>query len=112
MSAIVYFEIHYNVAERARKFYSELFGWKIEKNPGTEYWMISSQDGSHGGMMKRFNPNQKITGLLRSPIDPGVFSQSGEVGRQNSRTKDGCSQGGLFCIMHGFRGQCLWSLGR
>ena len=61
MSAIVYFEIHYNEAERARKFYSKLFGWKIERNPGTEYWTISSQEGSHGGMMKRFNPNQKIT---------------------------------------------------
>ena len=61
MSAIVYFEIHYDEAERARKFYSELLGWKIERNPGTEYWTISTQDGSHGGMMKRFNPNQKIT---------------------------------------------------
>ena len=61
MSAIVHFEIHFDEAERARKFYNELFGWKVEKAPGTEYYMITTQEGTYGGMMKRFNPNQKIT---------------------------------------------------
>ena len=61
MSAIVYFEIRFDDAERAKKFYTELFGWKIEKVPGTEYHMITTQDGTNGGMMKRFNINQKIT---------------------------------------------------
>jgi predicted enzyme related to lactoylglutathione lyase len=61
MSAIVHFEIHFDEAERARKFYTELFGWKVEKAPGTEYYMITTQEGTYGGMMKRFNPNQKIT---------------------------------------------------
>jgi uncharacterized protein len=31
MSAIVHFELHFDEAERARKFYTELFGWKVEK---------------------------------------------------------------------------------
>jgi predicted enzyme related to lactoylglutathione lyase len=61
MSAIVYFEIHFDDAERAKKFYTELFGWKVEKAQGTEYYMITTQEGTHGGMMKRFNTNQKIT---------------------------------------------------
>ena len=61
MSAIVHFEIHFDEAETARKFYTELFGWKMEKAHTTEYWMITTQEGTHGGMMKRFNPNQKIT---------------------------------------------------
>jgi len=33
----------------------------VEKAPGTGYWMIATQEGTYGGMMKRFNPNQKIT---------------------------------------------------
>ena len=61
MSAIIHFEIHFDEAERAVKFYSNLFGWKVEKAPGTEYYMIDTQEGSYGSMMKRFNPNQKIT---------------------------------------------------
>jgi predicted enzyme related to lactoylglutathione lyase len=61
MSAIVYFEIHFDDPERARKFYTELFGWKVEKVAGTEYWMITTQEGTNGGMMKRINTNQKIT---------------------------------------------------
>ena len=34
MSSIVHFEIHFDEAERARKFYTELFGWKVEKLGG------------------------------------------------------------------------------
>jgi predicted enzyme related to lactoylglutathione lyase len=61
MSSIVHFEIRFDEAERARKFYTELFGWKKEKAHGTEYWMITNQEGTYGGIMKRFNPKQKIT---------------------------------------------------
>jgi uncharacterized protein len=61
MSDIVHFEIPFDNAERARKFYTDLFGWKVEKAPGMEYWTIATQDGTYGGMMRRFNPDQKIT---------------------------------------------------
>ncbi len=60
MSAIVYFEIFYDEGERARKFYTELFSRKVEKAPGTEYRNIATQEGTYGGMIKRFNPNQRI----------------------------------------------------
>ena len=36
MPTIVHFEIPVDDVERSRKFYSGLFGWKIEKWPGTE----------------------------------------------------------------------------
>jgi predicted enzyme related to lactoylglutathione lyase len=52
---------NFDKAERAKRFYTELFGWKAEKAPGTEYYMITAQVGPHGGMMKRFNTNQKVT---------------------------------------------------
>lgn len=60
MSAIVPFEIFFDDGERARKFYTELFGWELEKIPGTEYWNISTEEGASGGLTKRFNPNQRI----------------------------------------------------
>ena len=78
--SIVHFEIPADDVERARKFYSTLFGWKIEKievrkdGETMDYWMISTisssegkGEGNHdekksasigGGLMKRQDPQQ------------------------------------------------------
>jgi predicted enzyme related to lactoylglutathione lyase len=67
---IVHFEIPADDVEKLRKFYSGLFGWKIEKMPGpVEYWGIATvpvnekgmpqRPGVNGGMMKRQNPEHK-----------------------------------------------------
>jgi uncharacterized protein len=61
MPSIAHFEIPFDDVERAKKFYTELFGWKLESYPGMEYWMIDAQKGIGGGMMKRQHPDQKIT---------------------------------------------------
>jgi predicted enzyme related to lactoylglutathione lyase len=68
MPTIVHFEIPSDDIERSKKFYSELFGWNIEKWPGLsegmEYWLISTVDDKGnkavtGGMMKRQSPQQQ-----------------------------------------------------
>ena len=73
MPTLVHFEIPADDVERSRKFYSDLFGWKMEKWPGMEsgmeYWIINTTDneGSKavgGGMMKRQNPQQGITNFI------------------------------------------------
>ena len=67
---IVHFEIPADDVEKLKKFYSGLFGWKIEKTPGpAEYWMIETvsvdekgntvRPGVNGGIMKRQNPEHK-----------------------------------------------------
>lgn len=51
MPTIVHFEIPSDNLERARKFYTELFGWKMEKMPGTDqkgYWMFSTTSSNRG----------------------------------------------------------------
>lgn len=70
MSTIVHFEVPTEDIERAKKFYSELFGWKIEKYPGPmEYYMITTtnekgEKAIDGGMMKRQSPQQPITNYI------------------------------------------------
>ena len=71
MPTIVHFEIPSDNVEKTRKFYSELFGWNIEKwtgaesmPEGMEYWTVITTDdkGSKaigGGLMKRQNPQQQ-----------------------------------------------------
>ena len=67
---IVHFEIPADNVKKLRKFYSELFGWKIEKMPGpVEYYGIETvpvnkkgmpeRPGVNGGMMKKQNPEHK-----------------------------------------------------
>ena len=83
MTTIVHFEIPANDIERAKKFYNDLFGWKIEKWPGTddsqltsaatgqpmEYWLITTTDDKGnkalcGGMMKRQMPEHQVTNYI------------------------------------------------
>ena len=66
MPTICHFEIPADNVDRAKKFYSELFDWKIEQYPEMEYWLISTKDkkgkkGLGGGLMKRVKAQQQIT---------------------------------------------------
>ena len=65
---IVHFEIPAQDVEKLRKFYSKLFGWKIEKFPGPasesmEYWMIQTVPVDDKGM------------LLRSGVNGGMYKK-------------------------------------
>ncbi|MGC2569882.1 MAG: VOC family protein [Candidatus Nitrosopolaris sp.] len=42
MPTIVHFEIPSDDIERAKKFYNDLFGWKIEKWAGTDNSQLTS----------------------------------------------------------------------
>ena len=75
MPTIVHLEIPADDVERAKKFYSDLFGWKIGKWPGQtggddmEYCMITTTDDKGnkalgGGMMKRQGPQQPIINYI------------------------------------------------
>ena len=76
MPTIVHFEIPSDNLERTKKFYTELFGWKMEKMSGTgqrEYWTFSTTTNDRGsssgdverrtvsgGMMERQMPQEPI----------------------------------------------------
>ena len=67
---IVHFEIPAENVEKLKQFYTGVFGWKIEKDPGPiEYWLIHTvptddkgmlqRPGVNGGMFKKEKPEQK-----------------------------------------------------
>lgn len=66
MPTVVHFEIPANDVEKARGFYSGLFGWKIERVASMDYWLIetSGERPIGGGLMKRQNPQQPITNYM------------------------------------------------
>ncbi|AKJ38173.1 MULTISPECIES: VOC family protein [Methanosarcina] len=55
---VIHFEIYAGNIARAKKFYQDVFGWKIERSEGSmEYWNITTgkedETGIDGGLMKR-----------------------------------------------------------
>ncbi|MBL7745593.1 MAG: hypothetical protein JNN00_19130 [Chitinophagaceae bacterium] len=64
MATIVHFDISAEVPERAKKFYTELFGWKMGTLDGfPDYYEIETADtkgvkGVGGGLTKRDDPLQ------------------------------------------------------
>ena len=52
MPTIVHFEVPSDNLERTKRFYTELFGWKMEKMQGMgqrEYWTFSTSSSDSGG---------------------------------------------------------------
>lgn len=66
MSSIVHFEIPADDLQRAKAFYAQLFGWKIEAFQGMDYMMVDTY-GLGGGMMKRMHQEQQITNYIGVP---------------------------------------------
>ena len=84
MPTIVHFEIPVDDIQRARKFYSELFGWEIKDSgmPGTEYFsvMTTGENPVHGGMMKRQQPQQQISPYIDIPSVDDYEAKIKELG--------------------------------
>ncbi len=48
---VVHFEIPYDKPERAKKFYSEVFGWKMKEMPEMKYTTVSTGPVDEKGML-------------------------------------------------------------
>ena len=115
MPTIVHFEIPADDVERAKKFYSDLFGWKMEKWPGAdssssnmEYWIISTIDDKgnkaamSGGMMKRQGQQhqQHITNFIDVNSIDEYSSKIEKLGGKVVVSKMAVPDMGYFAICH------------
>jgi uncharacterized protein len=118
MPTIVHFEIPADDVERAKKFYSDLFGWKMEKWPGTdskdtsspssnmEYWIISTTDSKGnkasiaGGMMKRQGQYQHITNFIDVNSVEEYSSMIKKLGGKVVVSKMAVPGMGYFAVCH------------
>ena len=76
MARINHFDISALDAERAKKFYENVFGWKFEQWENEPYWMIttgkSSEPGINGGMTIREKDNYVVNTLGVKSIDKAI----------------------------------------
>ena len=78
MARVVHFEVPADDPDAVAKFYSEVFGWKIDKWEGpVDYWLVTTgeegQAGINGAIMKRDGPQSSITNMIEvTSIDETV----------------------------------------
>ena len=117
MASIIHFDISADNPIRAKKFYEEMFGWKIEKIPGgqVDYYLIetktkSGEKGISGGIAQREKEYQQITNFIQVDSIDESISKLKELGGQVMEPKTeipnigfiaGCkdTEGNIFGLM-------------
>jgi predicted enzyme related to lactoylglutathione lyase len=100
--SIVWFEIPADNLERAKKFYSALFGWKIEKFPGmTDYWHIDTGGADEtldGGLLARKHPAQAVTNYVNVESVTQSAAKVEKLGGKVMKPRTAVPQMGYFVI--------------
>jgi len=106
-ASIVWFEIPADNLDRAKKFYSGLFGWKIAPFPGmpgpeAENYLHINTGGPDaspdGGMMTRMHPEQPITTYIGVPSVAKAAAKVEKLGGKICKEKTAVPQMGYFAI--------------
>ncbi|OGC49399.1 glyoxalase [candidate division WWE3 bacterium RBG_16_37_10] len=71
MNPIVHFELPAKDKERSKKFYSEVFGWKLEDYPEMNYTMVYTSDVDEKYMPK--TPGTINGGMMSTGDNGGTF---------------------------------------
>lgn len=83
---IVHFEIPADDTERARKFYSGLFGWRFSTLPGfDDYWVFDTGDPDQdagGGILARQAAGQGIIHYVQVESVDDYVTKAQELGGQ------------------------------
>jgi uncharacterized protein len=62
-NSVTHFEIYAEAPAQLAEFYRELFGWRIERAPGIDYWRIQTEAGENaaikGGLTYRPIPGPR-----------------------------------------------------
>ncbi len=69
MPRVIHFEIAIDKPDRAVKFYSEVFGWKVEKWGPVDYWLVQTGEGPgiDGALKMRDRPDESTTNTVEVP---------------------------------------------
>ena len=76
-------EIFGDDPEQLAGLYRDLFGWRIEKAPGIDYWRIEGESGAVGGVARR--PPVELKGWLPYVQVPSVSASIAVIERHGGR---------------------------
>jgi predicted enzyme related to lactoylglutathione lyase len=108
---IVHFEIPADDIERAKEFYSELFGWQFSAPPGYEdYWVFDTGDPAQdpgGGLMSRQAAGQGIVHYVQVESVDEYVTKAQELGGQVLYPKSPVPGMGWFAQFLDTEGNCF-----
>jgi len=98
----VHFEIPGENPEALAKFYTQLFGWNVEKAPipGYEYWICRTGDGPgiDGGITKRLYPHQIVTNFASVDDIGAVLAKAKSLGATVTVPKSAVPGAGWYAV--------------
>ena len=101
-ASIAWFEIPADNPERAKAFYSNLFGWKINPFPGSsDYWHIDTggADASpDGALKKRKHPQEPVVNYVSVDSVNKFADKIAKLGGKISMAKTAVPQMGYFAV--------------
>ncbi len=115
MHTIIHMEIPADDVERARAFYSRLFGWETKEVPGMGYWLFSMGEGQPGGgMMKRDAPGRGITNYIGVPSVAEFAEKVEKLGGKVVVQRTAVPGMGYFAVCTDTEGNtfALWTIDR
>ena len=108
---IVHFEIPADDVERAKKFYSQLFGWEFSAVPGfDDYWGCNTGDPAQdagGAVMARQAEGQGIVNYLQVESVEDYVTKVQELGGQVLYPKSPVPGMGWFAQFLDTEGNCF-----
>ena len=100
--SLCWFEIPADKPERAKTFYSKLFGWKMNPLPHMADYCHMDTGGPDatpdGGLMKRMHPAQAITTYISVPSVTKHLAKVTKLGGSVCKPKTGVPGMGYFAI--------------
>lgn len=116
---LVWIDIPADDVARSRKFYSELFGWKIEKDPkASEYFRLfhPGDESPHyfGGILKRQHPEHNITVYIDVPSVDEYAKKIVKLGGKQLASKKAIPGWGYFAIFNDTENNpfAIWELNK
>jgi len=112
---VVHFEIPATNPEKLSGFYTGIFGWKIEKVPGMDYWMVNTKStqeapGINGGLMKKMSDQHVPTNYVNVTSVDDWSKKVKEAGGMVVMPKKAVPSMGHFAVCLDPEGNCfgLW----
>jgi predicted enzyme related to lactoylglutathione lyase len=75
MARVMHFEIPADDPNRAVKFYEKVFGWKIDKWEGGDYWIVTTGEDEEPGINGAIMPKQEGSMVVRNTITVDSFDE-------------------------------------
>src|SRR4030095_1463506 len=101
-ASIAWFEIPVDNVDRAKKFYGELFAWKIERFPGPQdYWHIDTggaDETPDGALKKRKRPEEPIINYVSVNSVDKYADKIAKLGGKICMAKTAVPQMGYFAV--------------